>query len=115
MISYTDNNIKFDPLSFGILALYVLHSEFDDGNNKYLFGLIPKKSDHGTPRPPSRASLVVSPWLVVGDDVSVATSADDGGSETDSIIVEEVEGVDVDNTRSPTPPPTIWGRFLKRS
>ena len=130
MIFSTDSNVKPDVLSIGILALYILHSEMQ-GESPMIFGMKPRKpkqldpqGDHEQvpqPRPLSRASLVVSPWCVVDDVVSIATSATpDCVSEAGSILVEEVEGVDLDSlaSKSPVPremtpdPPSIWGRFL---
>jgi hypothetical protein len=100
-------------MSIGILALYIIHSEMN-GNSTTPFGRKNRQgAPHDTPRPPSRSSLVVSPWCVVDDISSVTTCISD--IDNNSIILEEVEGVDSNSLRgSPTPesPQSIWGRIL---
>lgn len=139
MIYSSESNTKVDYISIGVLALCLFHNEMGYGPTPYPFlakrykkplEVNPEgdRTDPPPDRPPSRSSLVVSPWFVVDDVASVATS-----KSAVSLVEEEVT-VDSDSdsasdsgsdSRPDTPfaeapqeeastvdPPTVWGRFL---
>lgn len=135
MIYSSESNGKVDYVSFGVLALYLLHTEMDGRSPFPLFGhkaptVNPEGNREDPPpeRPPSRGSLVVSPWFVVDDVVSIATSKsalsleeeevtlDDDGDSTEGLQPEgrTEERSDTPYAEPPTEPelPTFWGRFL---
>ena len=141
MIYSSESNAKIDYISVGVLALCLFHNEMGYGPTPYPFltkrfkkplEVNPEgdRTDPPTERPPSRSSLVVSPWFVVDDVASVVSqsasettksvvslveeevtvdSDSESGSDSrpDTPFAEEVPAVDAD-----TDPPTVWGRFL---
>ena len=146
MIYSSESNAKIDYISVGVLALCLFHNEMGYGPTPYPFltkrfkkplEVNPEgdRTDPPTERPPSRSSLVVSPWFVVDDVASVVSQSASETTKSVVSLVEEEVTVDSDSdsasdsasdtdSRPDTPfaetpqedadvdPPTVWGRFL---